>query len=281
MVDIVKRYSIKPWMTQDDPKMIKPHGYYNHLPRLQSTRDPSTKVKQSLPHQCKQHGSAVLPPITRTTSFLPPKSPSPLLALPINLEPIPPIISTTNEPAKRTIRNTVPQPSQELSSSHVTHSAHPKRSTLYGHIQAKINTGLPRTNSVSSSEHDTHQLEPLRPVNWSELKHQLEHDTQIRAHTKRMQFHSSLLYASQLSALGNLVRAKVKTHLLSATGSGDHRYKIVAHLTVFPTTTIGLHVASRCLWNTDTDNSVTIRMQGVDCDILIIVFLCYTDLGAI
>ena len=142
---------------------------------------------------------------------------------------------------------------------HVTHSAHPKRNTLYSHIQAKIDTGLPRTNSINRIEPDTHQLEPLRPVNWCVLKHEIEHDLHIRAHTKRMQFNSGILYATQLTTLGNLVRSKVKSHLSSATGSGDERYKIVVHLTIFPTTAAGLHVASRCLWNTHTDNSITIK----------------------
>jgi ABC-type xylose transport system permease subunit len=64
-------------------------------------------------------------------------------------------------------------------------------------------------------------------------------------------------------------------------GSGEERYKIVVHLTVFQSKATGLYIASRCLWNTHTDNSVTLRMYGVDCDILIVVFLCYTDLGAI
>ncbi|UJR21271.1 hypothetical protein I4U23_024365 [Adineta vaga] len=287
MVDIQKRYSVKPWMIKDDTKISKPHGYHRHLPRLQPTYDVSTRIKHPLPHVCKRHGSTVLPPISGTTSSTSSTTPSPLSPLLNNLVPIPPILptanilnTTSNELSSRVIRNNILQHPQELSFSHMTHSAHPKRSTLYGHVQAKVNTGLPRTNSLHSNDSEMHQLEPLRPVNWYELKNQLEHDPQIRVHTKRMQFHSNLNYATQLTALGSLVRAKVKSHLLSATGSGDHRYKIVAHLTVFPTTTIGLHVASRCLWNTDTDNSITIKMQGVDCDILIIVFLCYTELGA-
>ena len=57
--------------------------------------------------------------------------------------------------------------------------------------------------------------------------------------------------------------------------------RVVVHLTVFPTKAVGLHVASRCLWDIHTDNSITIKMQGVDCNFLIVIFLCYTELGAI
>jgi hypothetical protein len=171
--------------------------------------------------------------------------------------------------------------SQDLSSANVTHSSYPRRSTLYDHIQAKIDTGLPRTDSKEPLESHTHQLEPLRPVNWSALKQEIEQDIHIRAHSKRLQFNSGITYAIQLTTLGNLVRSKIKSHLSSTTGSGDERYKIVVHLTVFPTIAAGLHVASRCLWDTRTDNSITIKIQGVDCDILIVAFLCYTNPGAI
>ncbi|CAF4653173.1 unnamed protein product, partial [Rotaria magnacalcarata] len=75
--------------------------------------------------------------------------------------------------------------------------------------------------------------------------------------------------------------SKVKHYLSSTIGGSAQRYKIVVHLTVFQKIPAGLHVASRCLWDTRTDNSVTIKMQGVDCDILVVVFLCHTDVRAI
>jgi hypothetical protein len=171
--------------------------------------------------------------------------------------------------------------SQESSSMHVTHSFYPKRTRLYDHIQAKINTGLPHLDNKESPEPHTHQLEPLRPVDWSRLKREIEQDIHVRADSKRIQFNSGITYATQLTRLGNLVRTKIKSHLSSPTGSGDERYKIVVHLIVFPTTTAGLHVASRCLWDARTDNSITIKLQGADCDILILAFLCSTELGAI
>lgn len=266
--------------------MIKQRLYETHLPRLKPIDEHIVRTKQPLHHQCRRHGSTVLPPITSSTSSKSTLINDPLIpSPPTNVEPLPPINihhSTSNEVAQRLIlRNNMAQLSHESSSALITHSAHPKRSTLYNHIQAKVDTGLQRFNSTQPTESDSHQLEPIRSVNWFGLKHEIEHDLHIRAHTKRMQFNSGVLYATQITTLGNLVRSKVKSHLSSATGSGDERYKIVVHLTVFPTTAAGLHVASRCLWNTHTDNSITIKMQGVDCDILIIVFLCYTDLGAI
>jgi hypothetical protein len=189
--------------------------------------------------------------------------------------------TAVHEAAQRfMLRNNMAKFAQDSSSVHVTHSSYPRRSTLYDHIPAKIDTGLPRADSKESPE-PSHQLEPGRPVNWSALKHEIEQDIHIRAHTKRIKFNSGAKYATKLTMLGNLIRAKIKSHLSSATGSGDERYKIIVHLTIFPTTAGGLHVASRCLWNVLTDNSITIKMQGVDCDILVIAFLCYTDLGAI
>ncbi|CAF1266857.1 unnamed protein product [Adineta steineri] len=283
MADVEKRYFGKPWMIHNDTKLIKQRIYHAHLSHLKPIGDHDLRAKNPLPHQCRRHNSSILPPISRSTSSGSSLAMAPLIPPPItHVEPIPPINTnntTLHEEAQRFIpRNNISQVSQESSSVQVSHSAHPKRTKLYKHVQAKINTGLARTNSILPIEPATYQLEPLRPVNWLGLKNEIEHDLHIRTHTKRMQFNSSILYAAQLATLGNLVRSKVKSHLSSATGSGDERYKIVVHLTIFPTIAAGLHVASRCLWNTDTDNSITIKMQGVDCDILIVVFLCYTEL---
>jgi len=268
----------------NDTKMIKQRLFDTPLPRLKPNGEHWVRAKRALPHQCKRHVSTVLPMITRSTSSRSTLTIDPLISPSTNVETSPPIHTydlTVHEAAQRLIlRNNMAQLSQEPSSVHVTHSVHPKRTTLYNHIQAKVDTGLPRTNSIHRTEHDTHQLEPIRTVNWYGLKYEIERDLHIRAHTKRIQFNSGILYATQIATLGNLIRSKVKCHLSSATGSGDERYKIVVHLTIYPTTAAGLHVASRCLWDANTDNSITIKMQGVDCDILIIVFLCYTDLGA-
>jgi hypothetical protein len=237
----------------NDTKMIKQRLFDTPLPRLKPNGEHWVRAKRALPHQCKRHISTVLPMITRSTSSRSTLTIDPLISPSTNVETSPPIHTydlTVHEAAQRLIlRNNMAQLSQEPSSVHVTHSAH--------------------------------QLEPIRTVNWYGLKYEIEHDIHIRAHTKRIQFNSGILYSTQIATLGNLIRSKVKCHLSSATGSGDGRYKIVVHLTVYPTTAAGLHVASRCLWDANTDNSITIKMQGVDCDILIIVFLCYTDLGAI
>jgi hypothetical protein len=128
--------------------------------------------------------------------------------------------------------------------------------------------------NLTQIEKDTYQLGPTRPINWCLLKQELNHDTQIRAQAKRIEFNTGFTYPTQLT---NLVRSKVKAHISSLTNSNEERYKILVQLHVFQTMVGGLHIASRCLWNPLTDNSITIKMQGVDCDLLIIVFLCYTD----
>ena len=276
-------------VTPENTKTIRHRFLDRHLPRIKSVHEHGVPVKRPSPRQSKRNAAPFLPPIARSTSngsslannvasttsleTIPSPSPAP-----------PPVTcnSVVQEAAQRFIlRNNMVKLSRDFRAVHVTHSFHPKRSTRYGHIQAKINTGLSRIDNKESPEPDTHQLEPSRPMNWSGLKADLEQDIHIRAQSKRIQFNAGVTYATQLTSLGNLVRSKIKSHLLSITGSGDERYKIVVHLTVFPTTAGGLHVASRCLWNPNTDNSITIKMQGLDCDILIVTYLCYTDLGAI
>lgn len=215
------------------------------LPRLRPAPQPPPRPRKN---------STVLPSISRSASST---SSS---------------VTVEHETTSRALHN---QPLPLVSLKSRSRGKKPKR---YAHVQAKINTGLGRALSSRLAEVNTRPLPVQSAINWFELKHDIEHDLYLRAYTKRMIFHAGTSYAAQLANLGNLVRSKVKTFLLSATGNGEHQYKIVVHLTVFPTSATGLHVASRCLWDTDTDSSLTIKMQGVDCDILIVIFMCYTDL---
>lgn len=155
-----------------------------------------------------------------------------------------------------------------------------KRPTRYDHITSKIDTGMARLENSHRNESDQHPLKPSRSIPWSLLKQDLEQDIQIRAQAKRIQFNTGVTYTTQLTTLSNLVRSKVKSHIASMMNPNEERYKIVVQLHVFPADSSGLHIASRCLWNTSTDNSITLRMQGVDCNLLIVIFLCYTDLGS-
>jgi hypothetical protein len=270
----------------NDTSMIKHRFYETHLPCIKPVGDHGVSSKQALFRQPKRRDSTIFPPIAPSTSSGSSLINGPVAGSTTNTETLSsstsPFNTAVHEAAKRFIlRNNLAKFSQESSSVHVTHSSQPKRTTRYNHVQAKIDTGLPRPDSIHRPECDTHQLEPVRPMKWHVLKHEIEQDTQIRAYTKRIKFNSGVAYTTQLTTLGNTIQSKVKSHITSMSGGGEERYKIVVHLTVFPTTAAGLHVASRCLWNTHTDNSITIKMQGVDCNILIVVFLCYTDLGAL
>lgn len=246
-------------------------------------------IKHPVIRQAKRAASTVLPPIIRQTpssSTVNINNPMPITSnFETMVSPAPSPISCSSavhEAAQRFIlRNNLAKLSHHASSLNIAYNLLHRRTTLYNHVQAKIDTGLTRSDTKQSPEPQTYRLEPSRPVNWSALKHEIEQDIHIRAHSNRIQFNGSMTYAAQITSLGNLVRTKIKSHLSSTSGSGDDRYKIIVHLTVFPTTAAGLHVASRCLWNAQTDNSITVKMQGVDCNILIIAFLCYTDLGAI
>ncbi|CAF0889027.1 unnamed protein product [Rotaria sp. Silwood1] len=262
------------------------HRLYNaHYPSVKSVDEHSVTAKHQLSRQSKRDDANFFPALTSGSSSESSLVNSHQASSTNHTETSSTTMaynSAVHEAAKRYIlRKNMVKFSQAFPSLHLTNGSHTKQKSLYKHIQAKINTGLPRISSKNSLKSDTHQLEPIRPVNWLELKNEIEQDIHIYAHTKRMQFNSDNTYKAQLTILGNLVRSKVKSHLSSSIGSGDQRYKIVVHLTVYQRTSSGLHVASRCLWNTCTDNSITIKMQGVDCNILIVVFLCYTDLGAI
>ena len=117
--------------------------------------------------------------------------------------------------------------SQSSSSNFMDGSFHSKRTALYNHVQAKIDTGLSRNDTKHIMDSNTHQLQPSRSVKWCTLKHEIEQDFHIRTHAKRIRFNSDTTCKTQLTTLGTLVRSKVKSHLSSPTGSGDERYKIV------------------------------------------------------
>jgi hypothetical protein len=265
-------------MTSSETSMIKQRFFDEHLPRLKPIGEHGSTDKQELLKQPKLRSSSLLPPITHSVVSESTVANSTIESPPSSVT----YTSTVHEAAHRfLLRHSLSKISPETSSTQMTNAIRQKRTSLYGHIQSKIDTGLPRTESMTRNEPDTYQLGPIRPLNWRVLKHDVEQDTQIRAHAKRIQFNSGVTYKTQLTGLGNLVRSKVKSHITSVMGPGYERYKIVVHLTVYQTAVAGLHVASRCLWNTITDNSITFKMQGVDCNILIVVFCCYTDLGAL
>lgn len=183
--------------------------------------------------------------------------------------------SAAREAAQRFIlRNQLAKFSHESSQS----SFFQRRKTLYQHVQPKINTGLPRSDTRHQLNVKSNVNRPFHPLNWFLLKKDLGEDKEIVEKAKNLQFNTGENYAEQLTSLGDLVRSKVKGNLASERQHYQNdRYKIVVHLTVIPRQTIGLNIASRCLWNARTDNSLTLKMSGIDCDILIIVFLCFID----
>jgi hypothetical protein len=264
-------------MTSSETALIKQRFYDDHLPRLKPIGEHGNADKDPLQRHPRLRGSSLFPPVTRSFTTGSSMTNSAVESPPSSVA----YTSTVREAAQRFIsRNTRPPISPTSSSLNLASNSRLRKVSLYDHIQPKVDTGLPRTESIVRQEVDTYRLGPIRTINWSVLKQELEQDTQIRAHTKRIQFDSGVTYTKQLTTLGDLVRSKTRGHISTIMGFGEERYKIVVHLTVFPTIAAGLHVSSRCLWNTYTDNSVTIKMQGVDCDILIVVFMCYTDLGA-
>ena len=115
----------------------------------------------------------------------------------------------------------------------------------------------------------------------NQSKENLEKDPDICEKAKQVEFNGADSNKMLIKTLANVIRSKVKNLLTSMINSNEDRYKIVAHIHTFQKTTAGLHIASRCLWNTATDNFLTITTQGVNCDVLIVIFLCYTDLGNI
>jgi hypothetical protein len=266
-------------MTSDEISMIKLQFVDEHLPRLKPIGEDGIADKQILQTQPKLRITSLLPPIKRNVTSR---------SVVTNDTMDSPTSSTAYSSTGREIdhrsilRNTISSLISGSPQLHIGTSVPPKRTSLYKHVGAKIDTGLvPRTETITRTEMDIHRLEPIRSINWRLLKQEIERDLYILAQTKRLKFNSGITYTTQLKTLGDLIRSKVKSHVSGVMGSGEERYKIVVHLTVFQSKATGLYIASRCLWNTHTDNSVTLRMYGVDCDILIVVFLCYTDLGAI
>jgi len=265
-------------MTSEETPTIKQRYFNEQLSRLKPIdKNPMTN-NQFVQKQPPLRNPSIFPPIPQNLPLGTTKINSPLESPKSSVT----FNSTVREAARPSLtRNNLPSLSPRSSFSQIGHNALPKRSTRYDHIPSKINTGLLRLEGINRIDEDTYQLGPSRPLNWSLLKQELEHDTQIRAQAKRIQFNSGVTYTTQLTKLSNLVRTKIKSHIASVMNSGEERYKIVVQLSVFPTVASGLHIASRCLWNTITDNSITLRMQGVDCNLLIVAFLCYTDLGVI
>jgi hypothetical protein len=258
-------------MTSEGTSPIKQRYFNEHLPNIK----PIDKIPMKQP---PLRNPSLFPPIPQslplgsakpTNTLESPKSP--IIFNPIGREAARPSLPRSN----------LPSLSPRSSFSQTTQHALPKRTTRYDHISSKINTGLLRFEGGNRTEADTYQLGPSRPLNWTLLKQELENDKQIRAQAKRIQFNTGVTYTTQLTKLSNLVRTKIKSYVASMMNSGEERYKIVVQLNVFPTVASGLHIASRCLWNTLTDNSITLRMQGIDCNLLIVAFLCYTDLGAL
>ena len=269
----------------DETSIVKQRFFHDHLPRLKPINERAMNDAHLSKKQPKLQGSSLLPPIVSTAGSVTSS----------DTTNVPPSIANTDSPPSSVIhsfavheeadrflqKNRGTSFSSVQSTAPAVVASRTKRTALYGHIQSRIDTGLPRVEPIARQEFDTYQVKPTRPISWTALKQEVEQDLQIRAQAKRLQFNTGITYTTQLTTLVNQVRNKVKAHLTTLMGLGKERYKIVVQVSVFQTNAAGLHVASRCLWNTQTDNSVTIKMQGVDCDVLIVVFLCYTDLGAI
>lgn len=189
--------------------------------------------------------------------------------------------STVQEAARRFITRQHSSSFSITSASQIPSNMARKRISTYDHIQARIYTGLPRTHSISRREMDTYQLGPSRKIDWNSLKENLESDKQIYSAIKSIKFNSGNTPKTQTAELANIVRLKLKYLIAATMNFSEDRYKIVVEVSAVQKTASGLHIASRCLWNTATDHSITIKIQGVDCEIIIVAFLFYTDLGNI
>ncbi|UJR28190.1 hypothetical protein I4U23_009441 [Adineta vaga] len=248
MVAIKKQLIPKSWMTSNETTAIKPlifDEYLTHLKPIDEQYELANK--RLLQEQPKLRSSSLFPPIARNV-------PSKSMVTNRNMESPPSSIVnglTTRENYLRSVsRNNVSSITSGSPRLQTGNTIRPKRTSLYDNIGPKINTGLmPRSESIARAENDTHRLGPIRSINWRLLRQELERDLEIRAQTKRLQFNSGITYTQQLITLGDLVRSKVKSHVLAMMGHVEERYKIVAHLTVFQTNTAGLYVTSRCLWN--------------------------------
>ena len=266
----------------DELSAIKEDYSEHHLPRLKPPRERGVRDKS--PKQPTLRGSSLFPPIVHSPVSSSSTRTSIVAFSTTNTEsPSSSMVQQSNsrDELKRFMqRHTTSTFSPVPSALTVKNVDRARKTSLYNHVQSRIDTGLARSDGSTQSDVDMHPLGPELSIDWSILRRSLENDAQLRAASKRLQFNVSVTYTHQLTALVNLVRTKVKNFITTTLGNGNERYKIIVNLTVFQTSTSGLHVASRCLWNSTTDNSITFKMLGVDCNVLFVVFLCYTDLGA-
>ncbi|CAF1317896.1 unnamed protein product [Rotaria magnacalcarata] len=260
-----------------DEKSTVQQRYLNeNFPRLKPIDENSNADEQKLQQQVKHRSSYFLPPIKQSTapSLTMSNSSADGLGSEITHR------STMYDIVKRVMLR---QDSSASTGSSKTLLAgfRPKRISLFDHIHSRIDTGLSRPEIIVKKDMDTYQLTPTRQIKWSLLKQSIERDLAICKLTQQMQFNSGQRYSILLNAVVHSVKSKVKQFLASTSSSDDERYKIVVNVTVFPKTATGLCIDARCLWNTATDNSITVQMKGVDCNILIVAYVFYTDLGAI
>ncbi|CAF4519972.1 unnamed protein product [Rotaria sp. Silwood2] len=250
----------------------------DNILRLESIDEHENADEHLLRKQSKDRLPSLFPPITarNTVSGLALANnsmESPRSSVAVN--------ALVREAAKRFSLRQNSSISTDSSQTNVPSYARPKRISQYNYVQPRIDTGLPRKESITRRDMNTHQLGPTRSIDWLLLQQQLEQNKEICTQAKQLKFNSGITYTKQLKTLVYQVQLKIRQYLSLTMGPGEERYKIVVNITVFPKTASGLFIGSRCLWNTATDKSITIQMEGVDCNILIVAYLFYTDLGAI
>ncbi|CAF3689685.1 unnamed protein product [Rotaria socialis] len=263
-------------MTSAEKSTVQQRYPDEKFPRLKPIDENSNADEQKLQQQAKHRSSAFLPPIR-------PSIVSSLAMSNSSADGLGPEIThrlTMFDIAKRVMSR---QDSSVSTGSFKTllGSSRPKRTSLFDHIHPRIDTGLSRPEIIVKKDIDTYQLKPIHQIKWSLLKLSIERDLTIYNLTQQMQFNSGQIYSILLNTVVLSVKSKVKQFLASTASSDEERYKIVVNVSVFPKTATGLCIDARCLWNTATDNSITVQMKGVDCNILIVAYVFYTDLGAI
>lgn len=262
------------------------HPFYEHnLPDVKHVDERYPTAKQHVLQRSKRDASHFLPSLTNGTASETNFTCGSQVSSATQLDSSTSVMgynSAVHERAKRYIlRNTMARLSREVPSLHATNNSQLKRRSLYDHVQPKVDTGLPRLHVKGLREQNNYPLGPTRPVNWSLLKNEIERNAEIRTQARKMEFESEKSDKERLTTLANLIRAKVKSFLSSGKTNSTNRYKVVVHLAVFQKISAGIHISSRCLWDARTDNSITIKMQGLDCDILVVIFLCYADVEPI
>ncbi|CAF0866434.1 unnamed protein product [Didymodactylos carnosus] len=141
-------------------------------------------------------------------------------------------------------------------------SSTPSRRNLYRHITARINTGLHHDSLIVDRRRlPTYQLKPTYKINYDELKLELE-NSELKQQVERMHYNQANIQA-QTTTLINSVRTKVKSFL---TANDEERYKVIVQAIIYQNSSKSMTCASRCLWNKETDNSITLKMYGVDCE---------------